>query len=81
MQGEVQIEESHEEDEVPEISKWESILWLSVLTAWISILSAYLVDAIQVFGASSFFSLVDLGGNLEVFVITFWSFQGHYGPI
>ncbi|XP_044489793.1 vacuolar cation/proton exchanger 5-like isoform X2 [Mangifera indica] len=37
-------------DEEPEISKWESIIWLSIMTAWISILSEYLVDAIQ--GAS-----------------------------
>ncbi|CAN1298420.1 Vacuolar cation/proton exchanger 2 [Linum perenne] len=39
-----------EEEEVPEITKWESIGWLAVLTLWISVLSAYLVDAIQ--GAS-----------------------------
>ncbi|KAH7574700.1 hypothetical protein ACOSP7_030045 [Xanthoceras sorbifolium] len=40
-----------EDDEAPEISKWESIIWLSIMTAWISILSEYLVDAIQ--GASA----------------------------
>ncbi|KAK4851343.1 hypothetical protein QYF36_014303 [Acer negundo] len=39
------------DDEAPEISKWESIIWLSIMTAWISILSEYLVDAIQ--GASA----------------------------
>ncbi|KAF8410908.1 hypothetical protein HHK36_003445 [Tetracentron sinense] len=38
------------DDEVPEISKWESIIWLSILTAWISILSEYLVDSLE--GAS-----------------------------
>ncbi|KAL9680121.1 hypothetical protein QQ045_017998 [Rhodiola kirilowii] len=38
------------EDEAPEITKWESIIWLFVLTAWISILSEYLVDTIE--GAS-----------------------------
>ncbi|KAJ4982343.1 hypothetical protein NE237_033180 [Protea cynaroides] len=38
------------DEEVPEISMWESIIWLSILTAWISLLSEYLVDAIQ--GAS-----------------------------
>ncbi|XP_062079127.1 vacuolar cation/proton exchanger 5-like [Humulus lupulus] len=45
-----QNEESPDEDEVPEISKWESIIWLSIMTAWISILSEYLVNAIE--GAS-----------------------------
>uniref|UniRef100_A0A6P4A516 Vacuolar cation/proton exchanger n=1 Tax=Ziziphus jujuba TaxID=326968 RepID=A0A6P4A516_ZIZJJ len=39
-----------DDDEAPEISKWEAIIWLSILTAWISILSEYLVDAIE--GAS-----------------------------
>ncbi|KAL2332877.1 hypothetical protein Fmac_014090 [Flemingia macrophylla] len=37
-------------EESPDISKWESIIWLSVMTAWISILSEYLVGAIE--GAS-----------------------------
>ncbi|XP_030481562.1 vacuolar cation/proton exchanger 3 isoform X1 [Cannabis sativa] len=37
-------------EEAPEISKWESIIWLSILTIWISIISEYLVDAIE--GAS-----------------------------
>ncbi|EOY11877.1 Cation exchanger 2 isoform 1 [Theobroma cacao] len=39
-----------DDDEAPEISKWESIIWLAIMTAWISILSDYLVDTIQ--GAS-----------------------------
>ncbi|XP_031283991.1 vacuolar cation/proton exchanger 3-like [Pistacia vera] len=39
-----------DDEEAPEITKWESIIWLSILTAWISILSEYLVDAIE--GAS-----------------------------
>ncbi|OVA19707.1 Sodium/calcium exchanger membrane region [Macleaya cordata] len=43
-------EEGSDDDEVPEISKWESIIWLAILTAWISVLSEYLVDAIE--GAS-----------------------------
>ncbi|KAJ4725420.1 Vacuolar cation/proton exchanger [Melia azedarach] len=38
------------DDEAPEISKWESVIWLSIMTAWISILSEYVVDAIE--GAS-----------------------------
>ncbi|XP_010246067.1 PREDICTED: vacuolar cation/proton exchanger 3-like [Nelumbo nucifera] len=43
-------EEDYGEEDPPEISQWEAIGWLAVLTAWISILSGYLVDAIQ--GAS-----------------------------
>ncbi|XP_010501190.1 PREDICTED: vacuolar cation/proton exchanger 5-like [Camelina sativa] len=45
-----QDEESSDDDEDPEISKWEAIIWLSILTAWVSLLSGYLVDAIE--GAS-----------------------------
>ncbi|WZY95680.1 vacuolar cation/proton exchanger 2-like [Brassica napus] len=45
-----QNEEACGEDEDPEISKWEAIIWLSILTAWVSLLSGYLVDAIE--GAS-----------------------------
>ncbi|KAG2315629.1 hypothetical protein Bca52824_018751 [Brassica carinata] len=43
-------ETSGEDEEDPEISKWEAIIWLSILTAWVSLLSGYLVDAIE--GAS-----------------------------
>ncbi|GMJ11600.1 cation exchanger 5 [Hibiscus trionum] len=45
----------NDEDEAPEISKWESVIWLTILTAWISILSDYLVDTIQ--GASEAWDL------------------------
>uniref|UniRef100_A0A5B7CDK2 Vacuolar cation/proton exchanger n=1 Tax=Davidia involucrata TaxID=16924 RepID=A0A5B7CDK2_DAVIN len=45
-----QIDGSLDDEENPEISKWESIIWLFVLTAWISFLSEYLVNAIE--GAS-----------------------------
>ena len=38
-----------DEDEEPEISYGEAIIWLAILTLWISVLSGYLVDAIQVF--------------------------------
>ncbi|KAK3010059.1 hypothetical protein RJ639_012649, partial [Escallonia herrerae] len=41
---------SLDDEEAPEISKWESVIWLSVLTAWISYVSEYLVNAIE--GAS-----------------------------
>lgn len=37
-------------EEVPEITHWEAIVWLAILTAWISFLSGYLVNAIE--GAS-----------------------------
>ncbi|KAL5548780.1 hypothetical protein UlMin_004011, partial [Ulmus minor] len=42
--------EGTDDDEAPEISKWEPIVWLSIITAWISFLSEYLVNAIE--GAS-----------------------------
>ncbi|WOG97831.1 hypothetical protein DCAR_0417172 [Daucus carota subsp. sativus] len=38
------------DEEAPRISRWESIVWLFVLTVWISALSEYLVNAIE--GAS-----------------------------
>ncbi|XP_054818143.1 vacuolar cation/proton exchanger 5 isoform X2 [Prosopis cineraria] len=40
-----------EDDESPDISKWESVTWLSIMTALISVLSEYLVGAIE--GAST----------------------------
>ncbi|KAJ8500819.1 hypothetical protein OPV22_011371 [Ensete ventricosum] len=40
-------DDDDDDDEVPEISKWEAIIWLAILTGWISVLSDYLVDAIQ----------------------------------
>ncbi|XVE78256.1 hypothetical protein DITRI_Ditri13aG0129800 [Diplodiscus trichospermus] len=42
--------ESDDDEEAPVISMWEAILWLSILTVWIAVLSEYLVDAIE--GAS-----------------------------
>ncbi|XWS11430.1 hypothetical protein CRYUN_Cryun38cG0082500 [Craigia yunnanensis] len=59
-----------DEEEAPEISKWESVIWLAITAAAISILSEYLVDAIE--GASlawgvpvAFISviLLPIGGN------------------
>ncbi|KAI3871250.1 hypothetical protein MKW98_015150, partial [Papaver atlanticum] len=47
---EEQKEEESDDDEAPEITLWEAIGWLGVLTLWISVLSGYLVDAIE--GAS-----------------------------
>ncbi|PWA36400.1 sucrose transport protein [Artemisia annua] len=40
--------EDIDEDDIPEITKWEAIAWLTILTLWVSVLSGYLVDAIQV---------------------------------
>lgn len=40
-------ENSDEEEEI-ELTQWEAIIWLAILTAWVSVLSGYLVDAIQV---------------------------------
>uniref|UniRef100_A0A7N0ZYZ7 Vacuolar cation/proton exchanger n=1 Tax=Kalanchoe fedtschenkoi TaxID=63787 RepID=A0A7N0ZYZ7_KALFE len=48
--GQNQDSINEDEQEAPEITKWESIIWLFVLTTWISILSEYLVDTIE--GAS-----------------------------
>ncbi|GAY49435.1 hypothetical protein CUMW_119070, partial [Citrus unshiu] len=39
-----------DEEEAPELTQWEAIAWLAILTIWVSLLSGYLVDAIQ--GAS-----------------------------
>ena len=49
-QEESQNEENSDDDEeeAPEISKWESVIWLGITAAAISILSEYLVDAIEV---------------------------------
>ncbi|CAL9110976.1 unnamed protein product [Musa textilis] len=48
-------EADSDEDEPPELSQWEAISWLAILTLWISILSEYLVDAIE--GASDALNL------------------------
>ncbi|XP_020518815.1 vacuolar cation/proton exchanger 2 isoform X3 [Amborella trichopoda] len=40
-------EEDSDDEEVPEITQWETMCWLAILTLWISVLSGYLVDAIQ----------------------------------
>nr|POE74931.1 vacuolar cation/proton exchanger 5 [Quercus suber] len=42
-----QTEESSDDNKGPEILKWKSIIWLLIMTAWISILSEYLVHAIR----------------------------------
>lgn len=49
-EGESQDDGNSDVEEAPQISKWESIIWLSILTIWISVLSEYLVNAIE--GAS-----------------------------
>ncbi|KAK8941352.1 Vacuolar cation/proton exchanger 2 [Platanthera zijinensis] len=52
---ETQNDNVPDQEDVPEITLWESIAWLAVLTAWVSVLSGYLVDAIQ--GASEALSM------------------------
>ncbi|XP_017699553.1 vacuolar cation/proton exchanger 3-like [Phoenix dactylifera] len=49
-EGGSQHEGSLVDEEVAEISQWEAFIWLAILTACISVLSEYLVDALQ--GAS-----------------------------
>lgn len=39
---------SENDEEEVELTQWEAIAWLSVLTVWVSVLSGYLVDAIEV---------------------------------
>lgn len=41
-------ESQKDEDEEVQISKGEAIFWLAIVTIWISVLSEYLVDAIEV---------------------------------
>ncbi|XP_015894167.1 vacuolar cation/proton exchanger 2 [Ziziphus jujuba] len=50
LDGEGDNNEDSDEEEAPELTHWEAICWLAILTVWVSILSGYLVDAIQ--GAS-----------------------------
>ncbi|XP_045807059.1 vacuolar cation/proton exchanger 2-like [Trifolium pratense] len=47
---EVDTCENSDEEEELELTKWEAIIWLGILTVWVSVLSGYLVDAIE--GAS-----------------------------
>ncbi|KMZ60079.1 Vacuolar cation/proton exchanger 2 [Zostera marina] len=47
---EVDDVDEYEDEKPPMISKWEAVIWLAILTIWVSILSGYLVDTIQ--GAS-----------------------------
>nr|POE60479.1 vacuolar cation/proton exchanger 5 [Quercus suber] len=42
-----QIEEGSYDDEATQISKWESVIWLLIISACVSILSEYLVDTIE----------------------------------
>ncbi|XP_020587582.1 vacuolar cation/proton exchanger 3-like [Phalaenopsis equestris] len=43
-------ESQKDEDKAIQISKWEAIIWLAIVTVWIAVISAYLVDTIE--GAS-----------------------------
>ncbi|PNX89397.1 vacuolar cation/proton exchanger 2-like protein, partial [Trifolium pratense] len=44
---EVDTCENSDEEEELELTKWEAIIWLGILTVWVSVLSGYLVDAIE----------------------------------
>ncbi|KAI0518939.1 hypothetical protein KFK09_006376 [Dendrobium nobile] len=48
-------ESQKDEDEEVQISKGEAIFWLAIVTIWISVLSEYLVDAIE--GASKVWNM------------------------
>lgn len=48
VQGESQTDGCSDEEEAPEMSKCESVVWLAILTLCISVLSEYLVNAIEV---------------------------------
>lgn len=50
VEGEEENHDDSDEEEAPELTQWEAVGWLAILTVWVSILSGYLVDAIQ--GAS-----------------------------
>jgi len=52
---EVPNEDATEEEEEAEIGMWEAVTWLAVLTLWVSVLSEYLVNAIE--GASDSLNL------------------------
>lgn len=47
---EVDTSENSDEEEELELTQSEAIIWLAILTVWVSVLSGYLVDAIE--GAS-----------------------------
>lgn len=62
IQEEDETGNNSKDDESPDISKWESIAWLLIMTAWISILSEYLVGAIEVDNVHVFlFDIFDEG--------------------
>lgn len=48
LQGRNVNTDDADEEEAPDITQWEAIVWLAILTLWVSLLSGYLVDAIQV---------------------------------
>lgn len=45
---EVDTSENSDEEEELELTQSEAIIWLAILTVWVSVLSGYLVDAIEV---------------------------------
>ena len=65
-QEEGQSGNNSDDDESPDISKWESVIWLSIMTAWISILSEYLVGAIEVPNVNFSVTLANLTNIFKV---------------
>ncbi|KAL8158622.1 hypothetical protein V2J09_000159 [Rumex salicifolius] len=49
-EGKGTMSSSADETELPEISMWESMIWLVILTIWVAVISEHLVKAIE--GAS-----------------------------
>ena len=57
LQARNSVAEDSDEVEVPDITQWEALGWLAILTLWVSVLSGYLVNAIQVRSTSLFLTL------------------------
>lgn len=46
------------EEEVADITQWEAIGWLSILTLWVSVLSGYLVETLQARSTSLLIAMI-----------------------
>ena len=57
LQARNSVAEDSDEVEAPDITQWEALGWLAILTLWVSVLSGYLVNAIQVRSTSPFLTL------------------------
>lgn len=50
--------EDSDVEEVADITQWEAIGWLSILTLWVSVLSGYLIDTLQVRSTFPFSAMI-----------------------